>query len=242
MTNELKFGEVTREADIRMAGDMKEVIQDKDWLKKNEDTELYYMYRGLWRSGDKEKIMSEGLRYDITVIPPLKMGCEYVKTKGHYHPEAVPGVTYPEIYEVLKGEAHYLLQKWSSKKSKLTDVVMIHAKAGDKALIPPNYGHITINPSEETLKMANWVDRSFESTYRNIVELGGGAYFEMIDEGLVKNENYEKVPEIRYIPPTNLPDLGIVSGKDMYELIQEPEKLDFLRKPQDYQSIFEKVL
>ncbi|KXA95392.1 hypothetical protein AKJ65_01915 [candidate division MSBL1 archaeon SCGC-AAA259E19] len=242
MSKELKFGAVTREPDIRLAGDMKEVIQDKEWLEENEDTELYYMYRGLWREGDEKKIKSAGLRYDITVIPPLKMGCEYVKTKGHYHPEAAPGVTYPEIYEVLEGEAHYLLQKLSSQETKVEDVVLIQAEAGDKALIPPNYGHVTINPSEETLKMANWVDRSFESTYKSIVELGGGAYFEKVGGGLVKNENYEKVPEIRYLPTTNLPELGIISGENMYDLIQEPEKLDFLNNPQNHQSVFEKVL
>ncbi|KXA91913.1 glucose-6-phosphate isomerase [candidate division MSBL1 archaeon SCGC-AAA259D18] len=241
MANELEFGEVTREPDIRLAKDMKEVIQDIDWLEENKDAELYYMYRDLWHEEDEEKILSEGLRYDITVIPPLKMGCEYVKTKGHYHPEAAPGITYPEIYEVLEGEAHYLLQKRSSQ-AEVEDVVLIQAEAGNKALIPPNYGHITINPSEETLKMANWVDRNFDSIYKDILELGGGAYFEMVGGGLVKNENYEQIAELRYAPPTNAPEIGIKSGMDMYDLIQESENLKFLSNPQDYQSIFEKVL
>ena len=35
------------------------------------------------------------------------------------------GVGYPEIYQVLEGEAHYLLQS-----KDLTDVVMIPAQAG----------------------------------------------------------------------------------------------------------------
>jgi len=44
--------------DIRYLKDMKEVVYDKEWLKKApRDLELYYMYRGI-----KKK---DGLRYDI---------------------------------------------------------------------------------------------------------------------------------------------------------------------------------
>jgi|GEM_PF-2282682 glucose-6-phosphate isomerase len=40
------------------------------------------------------------------------MGLEFVKTCGHYHPPVNPKLryTYPEMYEVLEGDAHYLLQ------------------------------------------------------------------------------------------------------------------------------------
>lgn len=236
MNNVLEFGAVTREPDIRHAKDMAEVIIDKSWLKKNEQAELYYMYRDLWQEGDKEKIRAEGLRYDITVIPARTMGKEYVKTKGHYHPDAVPGISYPEIYEVLEGKAHYLLQKKTSKE--IDDVVLIKANAGEKALIPPNYGHITINPGNKDLKMANWVDRNFESIYEDILELGGGAYFELSNGKFVKNENYGKVPDLRTANPTEIPELGIVSGENMYELIDQPETLGFLSTPQDCDEIF----
>ena len=51
-----------------------------------------------------------GLRYDVTVIPPSVLCGEYVKTKGHYHPDNHHGVGYPEIYEIIEGSAEYLLQ------------------------------------------------------------------------------------------------------------------------------------
>lgn len=240
MSRTLEFGAVAREPDIRYARDMGEVIIDKEWLEENRGAELYYMYRDLWREGDREKIQSEGLRYDITVIPPREMGREYVKTKGHYHPEAAPGVTYPEIYEVLEGEAHYLLQKKS--EIGLEDVVLIEAQEGDKALISPNYGHITINPTEKTLKMANWVDRNFDSIYKDIIELGGGAYFELTNGEFVRNTRYGDIPELREIDPTQLPELGIERGKDMYDLIEEPVKLDFLTNPQDHLELLNQIL
>ncbi len=238
MVRELEFGDVTRKADVRLAKDMKEVIIDKDWLEGNEDTGLYYMYRDLWKEGDKETIKEENLRYDITVIPPRDLGKEFVKTKGHYHPNVVSGVSYPEIYEVLDGEAHYLLKKKSSDG--VEDVVLMKAEEGDKALIPPNYGHITINPGDSELKMANWVDRTFDSIYQDILELEGGAYYELKTGEWVKNENYDNVPEMREVESTVIPELGIEKGKNMYSLIREnPENLDFLKRPQEFESLFQ---
>lgn len=240
MAEALKFGTLEREPSVRRVGDMKEAILDKEWLKANEDVELYYMYRDLWLEGDRDRILKNDLRYDITVIPPRTLGREFVKTKGHYHPECSPGITFPEVYEVLEGRAHYLLQKKTGKG--IEDVVLIEAGAGEKAVIPPNYGHVTINPSKETLKMANWVDRSFESVYGEYVELGGGAYFETVEGEFVKNEKYSRVPEIRRVEPTVIPELGIEKGKKMYGLIEKPEKLRFLGKPQNHAWVFERAL
>jgi len=239
MNMTLKFGAVDREPDVRFAQDMADVILDKEWLEKNKKAELYYMYRDLWREGDKEVIHDHGLRYDITVIPPLKMGNEFVKTKGHYHPETSDGLSYPEIYEVLEGRAHYLLQKESEEEVK--DVILIEAEKGEKALIPPNYGHITINPSKETLKMANWVDRGFDSIYGDIVDLKGGAYFELTSGEFIKNKNYDHIPEMRKEEPVEIPEIDIVTGEDMYNLINNPKKLEFLSNPRRYEEIFASI-
>ena len=79
-----------------------------------------------------------------------------------------PRITFPEIYEVLGGEATYILQKPDGEG--IDDVILIKAGAGDKVIIPPGYGHLTINASNKVLKMANWVARDFESIYQPIKE------------------------------------------------------------------------
>ncbi|KXB04816.1 hypothetical protein AKJ50_01995 [candidate division MSBL1 archaeon SCGC-AAA382A13] len=236
MVKVLEFGAVTREPDIRYAKDMASVILDQEWYEENKEAELYYMYRDLWKKGDREKILNNKLRYDITIIPSRKIGKEHVKTKGHYHPESSTGIRYPEIYEVLNGTAHYLLQKKTSKG--VEDVVLIEAEKGQKALIPPDYGHITINPSNKDLKMANWVNRDFESIYGDMIDLEGGAYFELVTGEFIKNEKYDRVPEVRQIDPIEIPEFGITTGVDMYDLIKEPENLEFLTNPKKYMSIF----
>ncbi len=140
---------------------------------------LYFMYRDVAKhEQDRPWLEFHTLRYDITVIPPADLGGEYVKTKGHYPPENPAGVGYPEIYEVLEGRAHFLLQKKT-----LDDIVLVQVRAGDIAGIPPGYGHVTINPSPlETLILANLVSTRLkkrirgvrEPPWRSIVRTGGG--------------------------------------------------------------------
>jgi glucose-6-phosphate isomerase len=167
--------------DVRYLNEMRDVIYDRKWLKKASNLELYYMYRGIKRKGD--------LRYDITVIPARMLGKEFVKTKGHYHPE-----NHGELYIVLKGKGLYLMQK--EVKGKIEDVFYVKAKKGDYVIVPPQYGHITINPSKrEELKMGNWVSKEFKSDYKRIEKKKGGCYY-YTESDWVKNKHYKKIPPI----------------------------------------------
>jgi glucose-6-phosphate isomerase len=223
------------EADIRWAYDLKPVLAFPDELKEN--FPAYYMFRDVYYSKkDYEVIKEHNLRFDITVIPPNKIGKEFIKTFGHYHPIAENGLSYTEIYEVLKGEAYYLLQKLEN--GKIVDVVVVEAKEGDKVIIPPNYGHVTINPSNKELKMANWVYRHFKSDYEPYERLRGACYY-YTEDGWIKNPNYGDVPEIRFVKPKIPKELDLKRSEEMYKLVKNLEKLEFLYKPSKYQHIFE---
>ena len=170
--------------DIRKLSDMKAVVKDQEWLKTAEDANLYFMYRGLERK--------EVLRYDITVLATKMLGEEFNKTKGHYHQGA-----YPEIYMVLEGTAIYLLQK-RNEAGDIEDVYAVTVKAGECAIMPPFYGHVTINPSKtEELKMANWISDNCKSDY-SLFEKNQGACYYYTKQGWQKNENYKNVPELRF--------------------------------------------
>jgi glucose-6-phosphate isomerase len=238
---DLEFGGKRREPDIRRLFDMQEVILDREWLKTAENFELYYMYRDLFLSrSDADRLRDQGIRYDITVIPPHMLGCEYVKTAGHYHPNIPDGsITYPELYEVLEGEALYLCQK-----TDLSDVVVVNATAGDKVLVPPDYGHITINRSNKTLKMANLVARDFSSLYDPIKEKAGGAYF-FTKDGWIKNERCPKAAELRRVEAPSaaqLRRLGLTKGREIYPLIKEKGRLEFLTHPEKHLDQFEGMI
>lgn len=182
--------------DIRKLKDMEAVLLDKNIAKSNPEKEIYYMYRGI----DKK----DGLRYDITVIPPFLMGEEYVKTLGHFH-----GEDSNEMYIVLEGEGLFILQKG---KDVIKDFYIVKAKKGECILVPKEYAHVTINTSNQTLKMANWVNQVSGFDYETVKNKNGLCYFYTVN-GWVKNNNYKNIPEIRYEEP----------------LKEVPQNLDFLK-------------
>jgi len=187
------------------------------------------MYRDLALTPeDRTWLGEQDLRFDITVIPPATIGGEYVKTKGHYHPESPAGVGYPELYQVLAGEAHYLLQR-----KDLSDVVAVTARAGEFVLIPPGYGHVTVNPGDEVLVMANMVSTRFSSEYGAYEELRGGAYYEMEGGAWVRNPRYHIVPPIRIVPASEMPELGILDGRGIYRMLEGREQMSFLNEPEN---------
>ena len=236
----IEFGTKRVKPNVRMLFDIKDVIYDRKWLSSSDNFELYYMYRNLSLSKkDAQVIKEHGLRYDITVIPPGMLGCEFVKTAGHYHP-FVPGtdVTFSEVYEVISGQAHYVMQKPDNDSVK--DVILVKAQQGDKVIIPPGYGHFTINASNKILRMANWVAQDFEAIYSPIKEKGGGAYF-ILKDGIVKNPSYHDIPDLRLSEPTNIKEIGFIKNKEMYGLVRDIEKLKFLTQPHEFGWLFENL-
>ncbi len=176
--------------DIRYLYDLKKVLYDQKWLKTAPNFELYYMYRGIKKKNN--------LRYDITVIPAKTLGKEFTKTKGHDHLGR-----HGEVYIVLEGEAIYLLM--AKKGKEIKDVCAIKAKKGEVAIIPPFYGHVTINPSKKELKMANWISSNCKSDYTPFEKMKGACYF-YTKQGWIKNKNYKKIPKISFKKPLkNIP-------------------------------------
>ena len=227
------------EPSVRTVRDMACVLADPNTATTNlgPDAPLYYMFRDLaMTEEDRAHLQSQDVRYDITVIPPVDpelLGGEYVKTKGHYHPDipssspSCPGITYPELYQVLAGEARYLLQK-----KDLSDVVAVTAAAGECVFIPPGYGHITINTSDEVLVMANLVSTRFESEYAVFEEMRGGAFYAVeAHDGFVQNPRYLSdltVQEIAACDAWYIPEPVIRHGEGIYDLVSGAADLSFL--------------
>jgi len=198
------------------------------------DIHFYYMYRNLSANDrDKKWLESQKLRYDITVIPPLSVSGEFVKTKGHYHPANESGTGYPEIYEVLAGNAHFLLQKRD-----LSDIVCFSAAPGDKLIIPPDYGHVTINPSLSGLVMANIVSTAFTSEYSEYERLAGAAYYEMIGSKFIKNDNYDDIPELRLCRCPDMKTGSISKDTTLYDQVGDEISLGFLNYPENFPEMF----
>ncbi len=190
----------------------------------NEDAspiELYYMYRSVY--------VNEDIRFDITVIPALAVGGECAKTHGHYHPGSEDGLAYPEVYQVLRGNAAFILQKKNRNGS--VDAMVIDARDGDVVLLPPGWGHVSVNKGETTLVLSNLVYDRFESLYGDYEESQGAAYYYTKDGEIVQNTNYI-VQKNEHLSAKELNEKYGFSCKDLLSEFQaEPKKFEFLKKP-----------
>lgn len=181
----------------------------------------YYMFRDVHKHGS--------LRYDLTVIPPRMFGEEFVKTYGHYHPEAKPGLSFPELYQILNGEAVFIMQ--SQRKDGSFDCIITKCAKGDVLFVPPNYGHVMVNPNpSSTLVSANIVSDSFSSEYEEYKENRGAAYY-YTKEGMKQNLNCI-IRNTKSLSPKELLDSHRIMCSDLLEEItKKPERLGFLEDP-----------
>ncbi len=209
---------------------------------------IYWMYRNCGRLVDAGLLEAHDLRYDLSAFVSAMLGPEYMKTSGHYHPD-IPGqdIAYPEVYELLYGEALYVMQKvvaYGAPPAEMIveDVIVVErVKAGQKIIMPPGYGHVTVNTRDEPFLMSNWVSSAFSSFYGSVEECRGFAYYVVEKDGepaYIKNEAYERdVPEIRFAEAQEVPELGLTWDVPVYEACaQAPEKFEFLNNPADYED------
>jgi glucose-6-phosphate isomerase len=214
----------TADEGARTLGDLLMVLRGRLKPKLPDGTILYRMYRSFMRPSDEKVFKARNLRHDITIMASLVIGSEPNKTLGHYHPVASGGLTYPEVYHILHGRATYLLQK--EEAGKVTEFVSVEAKQGDALIIPPNYGHVTVNTGDEPLVMANLVSDRFTSVYGEYVKMGGAAYYLLKDGRLVANSHYSKLPKPRMAPP------NFRVSKDLYDdFLSYPSCFAYLNQP-----------
>ncbi|VVB98608.1 Glucose-6-phosphate isomerase [uncultured archaeon] len=205
---------------VRNLSQMNEVLMRRQQQILH-DFPLYFMFRAI--------AQKDGLRYDITIIPPKKIGEEYSKTYGHYHPVAEGRLTYPEIYQVLDGRAIFILQKKRSDGS--VDAIVTYGEKGQVVLIPPNWGHATVNAThDDVLVMANLVADGFESDYQDYKENRGAAYY-VTDFGLEQNGQYV----VRGTEKKKPEEINAKYGLECSDLLREfwanPSKFEFLKRP-----------
>lgn len=239
-------GLVSSEPAFRTITEIREVLLDQE---AEGPEKLYAMYTDVRLPDHEDLLRSHNLRYDLTVMRSGFLGTEFMKTLGHYHP-VLPGqgISYPEIYEVLHGGALYLLQRIRSLMDprRVSDVVEIEARPGDRVVIPPNYGHVTVNPYKTTLVVADVTARGFQPIYTPFKSLRGAAYHLVLERGKpnwIPNPRYLSLPGIRRVGVRGLENLGIRRSKALYRaLVENPQAFEFLTKPIHHMDLLGELL
>ncbi len=207
---------------------------------KTEIKNLYLMYRSVKSKKDEPVFKKNNISYDITIINAGFIGDEFVKTIGHRHPNKPrTKITYPEIYEVIKGKALFLLQEINPAQ-KNSKIYLIKAGPGEKAVVPPGFGHISINIGGEPLVLANIQAMNFKSDYGFFKKHHGAGLYAVDNKKkkgdflMEKNQNYKNNFLLRIVKSKNSFGLKIPLYK---EFVKNPEKFDFLKNPEKYRKI-----
>jgi glucose-6-phosphate isomerase len=116
------------------------------------------------------------------------------------------------------------------------DVILLEATAGQKAMMLPEYGHWTVNVTEEPLVIANWIDPRFSSYYASVeAARGPGCYVRPGADGLrlTRNGRYTQVPELlRRARTVDVPELGLLARRPLStELPRDPARWRYLCDP-----------
>jgi glucose-6-phosphate isomerase len=221
---------------VRKLGEMKDVLLEKENI--SEETVVYKMYDGVYTTENKTLFHEKKLRYDLTLIFPGKTGREFIKTAGHYHSISDDSqFTYPELYEVLYGEVHFILQKQGDRAHRIADAVVIMAKRGQRIVVPPSYGHVAINPGKDPLVLANWIAEDCRPDYASLSKYGGASLFEIDENGerrFLLNKHYEIIRGYRTIEvsPALSSLFNLDNERSLYDLLlEDSNSLDWLRYP-----------
>jgi len=222
----------------KMAG----LLYNEEAGKKAEH--YYDFYRGVEYRNDGPLYEKYGYRYDLTVIIPGEIGGECKKTSGHYH-DITPGNTLsdPEVYEVIKGTAMYIMQRaknYADEKDSgvIEEVFAAVVKEGQRIIIPSNYGHCSINIGEGPLVFSNIATLKAPLNYEVVKRRHGMSYYVLRENGkikLVKNSRYDKVPEAKVVTVSQDAAMGMDFSTPVYQaFLQNPGQFDYLAHPKGY--------
>ncbi|MBT3296554.1 MAG: hypothetical protein HN919_20225 [Verrucomicrobia bacterium] len=200
----------------------------------DEDRVIYRYTSGLHLPGDQQIWRDANVIFGIVIFPPGTFNGEYVKSSGQFHPPAAPtNQATPEVYTVLSGTGHFMLQKASYDRGyeDTSDPVLVEVQAGESFVVPPDYGHLQINPSDEPLVFSYLVMDGMKGQYNPYKKMKGAAFYEM-EDGFIRNPNYDPSLELRIIKAGDICQLPKLNENVTYQRVKEilPE-LKFITDP-----------
>lgn len=206
---------------------------------KQKNVVLYRVYRDACASAHHKQFSDHRLRYDLTILPARTLADTYpTRTIGHIHRQ-IPQqrISYPELYEVLEGTAIFIMENASH-----TIVRCARVAAGEKIIIPPGDGHITVNASRTTpLVIANIFTTTPDiADYAFFKKNRGPSWEPRWKSGvvtMVKNPRARRGTSCRWVVP-KLPAPIAQKNESIYTaFLKQPHAFDFLQNPEQYRPL-----
>lgn len=199
----------------------------------------YWMYNGISLPEHAAAFERCGIQYELTLMYPKPLGNQLSKTHGHRHTfPAGSRHNYAEVCEILWGEALFILHTLDLETRCASFCYAVHAKAGDKVVVPPNLHHLTINPLNELLLFSDLICTRTAGDYAGLAAMQGGAYL-FDQDGWHPNPTYSAAAPLRQYEAEEFPEMGLTRAVPLYELIwRAPESLAWLTDPAAFPAAF----
>jgi len=231
-SGKLEFGDgvaVEGTGDRRFA-ELRDVLANPEALVDDDaDRPAYLLYRGVHCPSDARLLAEQGLRYDLTITLPGDVGGELIKTAGHIHNAAPDGAGYPEIYDVVHGQAAFILQE-----DEPLHVTIITCGPGERILIPPGASHLTVNIGREPLVVADLVAIASQNNYGEF-RTRRGAAVHLFRDGDAWTERinpaYPTTPVWRVLDGTRIGDFAPGDGPIYADAIANADDYRYLTAP-----------
>lgn len=228
--------------------EMKNLYSDGDYL--SEDI-AYKFFANIYNDEYRAVFDRYGYSNGITMVMPERVNGECRKNSGHYHLIS-DGHTLPymECYEILEGEAAFLLQKSTNflqqdESLEIVDCVVVTMKKGDKIIVPPFYAHCAVNIGMSPMLFGN-LAAPCSVDYSPIEKNHGFFTYIMGNDGELKfsqNLHYQSLPKTRFVCPKEAPEFGLIHGKSLNEsFVEQPDIFRYLDHPEEFTGEIEKLL
>lgn len=231
--------EGVRSADLRF------IVRDTGSVDAMNGAELLYqVYRNVRPALLADAMNRYGFSYALTTFKAgtIGGGAEWVRTRGHTNSDA-PGtnLSYPEIHEVLRGDAWLYLQHGASGRP--NDVVTIPLSPGEKAVVAPGWASLLVNVGAAELVVGTWRMADCHTDRAALGAIGGMAHFILRDPSgtpfCEANPRYGVVPAARVAVAKELLDWGLTPSEPLLAAFhRSPEYLRCLLRPQDFADVW----
>ncbi len=206
---------------------------------KQKNTILYRIYRNACKNADCSAFSRRNLRYDLTVLPAKTLADAHpTRTIGHLHRHGPhQHLPYPELYEVIEGTALFIMENKTH-----TAVRCAYLSAGEKIIIPPGDGHITVNASQtQPLVVANIFTATPDvADYSFFKDRRGPSWEPRWKSGaitMIQNPRARSGVRCQWVTP-KIPSRIIPPNEKIYAaFLKHPTAFDFLRNPEHYKPL-----
>jgi glucose-6-phosphate isomerase len=218
----------------RRLADMRDVLGDDVPVA---DRIEYRMLNGVRRTEDAG-IVDLPLRYELTAMTGQPLGWEAAKTLGHVHVRP-PGssIGYPEVVEVLHGEAGFLIQDLSvgPRGPKSRCAWLVRVRVGEWVVLPPDLAHVTIDLGAGPLVFSDVIDRRARGLYGAVAAARGFGWYVAANGELRPNPAYAEPPVLEEVAALDWS--GPAPGPLYRHFRDDPSRFDWLSDPARFEGV-----